>query len=176
MKNGMPAWLRLALIALVAGLLLGLTNELTAPIIAAQAEAQAPGARQIALPQADAFEEIAAGAGLDSCLKGTSGGALVGYVGQATVKGYGGPIEVTLGVDTAGVITGISVGGANFAETTGLGAKVQEPAFTDQFAGLQGPLVLSKDVDAVTSATISSTAVVTGVNTIYEALKALPAQ
>lgn len=202
MKKEMPAWLKLALIALVAGLLLGFTNELTAPAIAAQTELQAQEARRIVLPQAESFEELTAPAGIDACYVGQSGGAAVGYVAQVTAKGYGGEIEVIVGVDAAGVITGVSVGGPNFAETMGLGAKVREESFTSQFQGLKGPLALGGQaaaatgdaqssatssattalpdaseaggsVDAVTSATVSSRAVINAVNTIYEYLQTL---
>ncbi|MBQ7848656.1 MAG: FMN-binding protein, partial [Clostridia bacterium] len=41
----------------------------------------------------------------------------VGYCVITSDKGYGGPVAVTLGVDTNGVVTGISSGDANFAET-----------------------------------------------------------
>jgi len=124
---------------------------------------------------------------------------VVGYVAQATVKGYGGEIEVIMGVDTAGVITGVSVGGPNFSETMGLGAKVRNEDFTSQFIGQKGPITLGGQatatgdettnatskptvvlpdaseaggyVDAVTSATVSSRAVINAVNTIYEFVK-----
>ncbi len=201
MKKEMPAWMKLALIALAAGLLLGFTNELTAPAIAAQTELQAQEARRIVLPQAESFEELSAPAGFDALFVGQSGGAAVGYVAQATAKGYGGEIEVIVGVDATGAITGIRVGGPNFAETMGLGAKVRDEAFTSQFQGLKGPLTLSGQaaasgdeqsgatssataalpdaseaggtVDAVTSATVSSRAVINAVNTIYEYLQTL---
>ncbi len=202
MKKEMPAWLKLALIALAAGLLLGFTNELTAPAIAAQTELQAQEARRTVLPQAESFEELPAPTGFDALYVGQSGGAAVGYVAQVTGKGYGGEIQVIMGVDATGVITGISVGGPNFSETMGLGAKVRDEAFTSQFEGLKGPVTLGGQaaaasgdeqnsatssvtaalpdaseaggsVDAVTSATISSRAVINAVNTIYEYLQTL---
>lgn len=178
MKNGMPAWLRLAVIALAAGLLLGFTNELTAPVIKAQAEADAPRVQKIALPAGDTFEalEVPADAGVDACYAGKAGDVLVGYVAQATAKGYGGEVEVLLGMDLNGVITGINVGGANFAETSGLGSKVKEPAFMGQFAGKSGQLTVGGNIDAVTAATISSTAVVNAANAAYAYMQTLPMQ
>lgn len=195
MKNGLPAWLKLALIALVAGLLLGFTNELTAPAITAQSEMQAQEARRIVLPQAESFEmlDVPADSGIDSCYEGKSGGATAGYVTQVTAKGYGGEIEVVVGLGADGVITGISVGGPNFSETMGLGAKVREAAFTGQFQGQRAPLTLggnsnaassttasvrnpseaNGNVDAVTSATVSSRAVVGAVNTACEYVRQL---
>ena len=89
-----------------------------------------------------------------------------------TVTGFGGPIEVTVGVDTHGTVTGLSVGGSSFAETAGLGAKAKEPAFTDQFVGKTAPLTLKVDVDAISGATITSRAVTDGVNTAAAAVPA----
>lgn len=183
MKKQPPAWLALLVIALAAGLLLGLTNEITADKIKDQADAAAAAARQAVL-QADAFEElnVAEGASVDNCFAGKTGGNIVGYVCQITVKGYGGAIELTVGMDTAGTVTGLSVGGSSFAETAGLGARSKEPEFTDQFKGVVAPLELRKgdasgnnQVDAITAATITSTAVVNGVNAAAEYMSSLMA-
>ena len=95
-------------------------------------------------------------------------GAVVGHTAQVTVKGYGGDVEIVVGVDADGVITGLNVGGANFSETAGLGAKAKEPAFTEQFKGLTAPLVLKDNVDSITGASITSGAVVGGVNTALD--------
>jgi len=170
MKKQLPAWIVLGIIALVAGCALGFTNELTSPVIAEQTVAAAAEARRTVLPAAVDFEEIAldAGAALDNCYKGTADGAEVGYTGQITVKGYGGDVEVVVGVDANGVITGITVGGANFAETAGLGAKAKEPGFTEQFKGLEAPLTLKGNVDSITGASITSGAVVNGVNAVLD--------
>lgn len=100
-------------------------------------------------------------------------GDLMGLISQITVVGFGGEIEVTVGMDTSAVITAIEVGGANFSETSGLGAKTREPAFKDQFAGMSGMLVLKQNIDSVTGASISSGAVVSGVNKAVEYMKTL---
>ena len=42
--------------------------------------------------------------------------------------------------------------------------RMEDPAFTEQFVGKSGQLVLNQDVDALTGATVTSTAVVNGVN------------
>ena len=94
-------------------------------------------------------------------------GAVTGYVGQTTVTGYGGPVEVTVGVDNEGVITGVDVGGEGFAETPGLGARTREAAFTDQFVGKTPTLTLNEGgVDTVTGASTTSRAVVSAVNSV----------
>ena len=171
MKKQLPAWLALCIIALAAGLLLALTNQLTADRIEEQNAIKANAARASVLPAATEFkalelnQEWVASLGVDNCYEGyDETGNLVGYTSQITVKGYGGEIEVVVGMDLEGAVTGVSVGGADFAETAGLGAKTKEPAFTDQFIGLVPPAVLKENVDSVTGASISSGAVVSAVN------------
>ncbi len=169
MKKQMPAWLVLGLIALIAGCALGFTNELTSPIIQEQTLVAADEARRAVLPSAAEFTELTvADPAIDNCYEGSANGAVVGHTAQVTVKGYGGDIEIVVGIDADGVITGINVGGANFSETAGLGAKAKEPAFTEQFKGLTSPLVLKDNVDSITGASITSGAVVNGVNTALD--------
>lgn len=164
-QKSLPAWVVLGVIALAAGVLLGFTNNITAPKIAEAAVAAMETTRQELLPEADAFlEQTLTSDKLDSCYLGTADGEAVGYVTQITVKGYGGEVEIMAGFDLDGVCTGISVGGANFSETPGLGAKAKDAAFTNQFQGQKAPIVLGESVDAITAATITSTAVVNGVN------------
>jgi electron transport complex protein RnfG len=113
-----------------------------------------------ALPAAELFVpvELAADTGLDNCYKGQAGGQTVGYAAQATVNGYGGPIELDVGMDINGALTGISVGGAQFNETPGLGEKAKEPEFKNQFVGIQTPVGLGGGAasgDATSSASQS---------------------
>lgn len=171
----LPAWAILTLIAAVAALLLGATNGVTSPIIQEGAIAQAEATRTSLFASADSFSpmDLPEGSKLDNCYEAISGGNVVGHVAQITVNGFGGPIEIMVGMDEAGMITGLSVGGANFAETAGLGARAKEPKFTDQFAGVTAPAELGKDIDAITGATISSSAVVNGVNEIAAYIETL---
>ncbi len=81
--------------------------------------------------------------------------------------GYGGEIDVMVGFDMQGKLTGISV--MTHAETPGLGARIEELGFTDQFHGLEvkGGVQLSQDggeIDGVSGASISSKGVVSAIN------------
>ena len=187
MKKHLPGWAVLLIITLAAGLALGGTYALTQEPIAQQAVLAADNARKAALPNADSFEELTLneGASVDWAYAGLKDGNAVGYVAQKTVNGFGGKVEVIAGVDTTGApdtftIGGISVGGSSFSETAGLGARSKEPAFTNQFAGKVYPVSYIKaggtatesTVDALTSATITTTAVVNGVNDIVKYIKA----
>ena len=170
MKHKSAPWLILMTITAVAGLLLGITNTITAPIIEERTLAVANESRYVVFSDADDFRalELKENASVSDCYEALKDGTVVGHVGTVTVKGYGGEIEVRVGLDLNAVITGISVGGPNFSESAGLGARTRDPEFTDQFRGVQAPVTLGQNVDAISGATISSGAVVSGVNKIVK--------
>lgn len=171
---------KLLLIAAVAGLALGVTNAVTSGPIAQQQILEANAARQAVLPEAAEFVQMdCTDETLDDVYCGKdAGGNCVGYTAKKTVTGYGGPIEVTVGVGNDGKITGVNVGGSDFSETAGLGARTKDAQFTDGFKGLDSGkdsgLYVKQDggdVDAVTSATVSSRAVTGGVRAICDYLQ-----
>lgn len=175
MKKQLPGWVVLCIIALVAGALLGVTNEMTKDRIAAQAQSGAIAARKTVLPEAEDFveQQLTEGAPVDNCFAGVSAGETVGYATTVTIVGFGGEIEVVVGIGMDGVIRAITVGGENFSETAGLGERAKDPAFTGQFAGLVPPAEVGVNIDAIAGATITSNAVVTAVNKAYDYLSTL---
>ncbi len=186
MKKEVAAWLALMLITVVAATCLALTNENTKDIIAAQEAQNAETARKTLIPSADVFEAVGLpeDSGLSTLYAGKENGETAGYVAMVTATGFGGPVEVTVGIDMDGKVIGISVGGSQFSETAGLGAKAKEETFTTQFDGREVPLRVVKSatdkandtIDAITSATITSTAVTNAVNTAGEYVKTLLTQ
>ncbi len=98
-----------------------------------------------------------------------SSGDNIGVVFRVFPQGYAGPIPITVGLDNDGKITGIRVASAaeGLAETPGLGAKITQPGFTEQFKGkTAADVALEQEggsIDAITAATISSRAVAAGV-------------
>lgn len=166
MKKRIPAWLVLLVIAIVAGGILVLVNSLTADQAASKATAEQKAAMLRVFPGAQGFTELplAEGAEVSRCYAAAANNKIIGHVAGITVTGYGGPVDILVGVDMEGSITGVSVGGDKFHETPGLGEKVLYPAFTDQFKGLVSPVALNEGVNVITGATISSSAVVSGVN------------
>ena len=104
-----------------------------------------------------------------------SGNNTYGYVVTVTSKeGYGGDIQFSVGFDMEGKVTGISV--LSIAETAGLGMKAKDKAFLDKFVGKSGGnFVVDKDntsglpneIDAISSATITTRAFTKGVNAAY---------
>ena len=99
-------------------------------------------------------------------------GETLGYVIAATSSsGYGGDIQIAIGVSLDGTITGFDV--ISNSETAGLGAKSTEDEFTDQFDGLSANSLISftktgatadNEIDAISGATITTTAVTEAVN------------
>jgi electron transport complex protein RnfG len=101
---------------------------------------------------------------------------IVGYaVNTFTKKGFSGNISLVAGFKPDGTIFNINV--LEQKETPGLGTKMTEPAFKDQFNDKNPAdftLKVKKDggrVDAITAATISSRAFCDAVQRAYNALQ-----
>jgi len=159
-------------VVLVSAGLLGLVFGVTAPVIAAQKEAARQEALVMLLPEADSFRADTV------VIEGDTGvvyhaydekGAKVGLVFTVTPKGYAGSIETMVGLRVDSTVSAIRIASAaeGLKETPGLGARVLEDTFREQFQGLRhDDLYLAKEggrIDAVTAATISSNAVTSGV-------------
>ena len=172
----------LTAITLVAGLGLGLVYEITkAPIAQAQETAKKKAWQEV-FPEADIndfaqveVDEAAADQALaDMGVNGTIDEACtvgdMGYVVKATDKdGFGGSIQVTVGITSDGTVNGVSI--LSISETAGLGMKATEPAFYGQYEGKQAEkFAVSKDggdgepIDALSGATITSRSVTGAVN------------
>ena len=94
------------------------------------------------------------------------GGSLVGLAYDSGAEGYHGVISLMVGLNPEGKLTGVSV--MTHTETPGLGARITESSFTEQFQGLSGEIGVGADVQGVSGATISSKAVVKAVNEAIE--------
>ena len=101
----------------------------------------------------------------------------IGYVFDVTSKnGYGGDVQIAVGVKNNGEITAFKVISAS--ETPGLGAKSMEDEYASQFSGLSAmtPIGFSKtgadrnknEIDAIGGATITTTATTNAVNAAIE--------
>ena len=101
---------------------------------------------------------------------------LIGYaVNTYTNNGFSGNITIMAGFKTDGTIINITV--LTHKETPGLGNKMTEPEFKDQFMNKnpkEFSLVVDKDggpVDAITAATISSRAFCDAIQRAYNTLQ-----
>jgi len=104
-------------------------------------------------------------------LKGEVDGDLKGYVIVVGPRGYGGPVQMAVGLNPDGAITNVAV--ISSSETMGLGTKALEPPFIRQLKGktANDPIKIGEDVDAITGATRSSNAVVMGARQAVDVYK-----
>ncbi len=100
-----------------------------------------------------------------------------GYACKVVASGSQGNIEMIVGVDADGAISGISV--VENAETKGIGSKVMENLpnaagvpVLDQFIGMSGAgtLEVGKNVTAITGATVSTRGITAGANAALAAV------
>ena len=149
-------------------------NSITAPKIeqlnyektqAAVSAVLPGGGDEVAAPAVDLVSKVYKGAN--------------GYAVEVTPSGFDNTITMMVGVDNSGNVTGISI--ISHTETAGLGAVAAATtsageAFRAQFVGLNGNVSVTKDggqVEAITSATITSRAVCAGVNAALAAVAAM---
>lgn len=176
----------LTIITLVSGVALGAVYEITkAPIANAQEQAKQEAYKQV-FEDADSFDDLEVdakeaaeavkaagvddGAEINEAVEAKQGGETIGYVITATdPNGYGGDIQVSVGIQNDGTVNGIAILSIN--ETAGLGMKASEPEFYEQYSGKQSDhFYVSKDggegeqIDAISGATITTRAVTGAVN------------
>jgi len=176
----------LMLITLVAGLLLGLVYEVTKEPIAAEQQRAKEEAYKAVFVDADSFEAIDLNVEQVSDNLATNGfaatvneamkvydasGNAAGYVLTVTDhEGYGGDIQFAMGVKSDGTVNGISF--LSISETAGLGMKAAEEDFMKQFSNkkvdafqyTKNGASADGEIDALSGATITTNAVVNGVN------------
>lgn len=182
-KDMFKLGLNLLIISAVAALLLALTNSVTASTIAQRNEQANAEARKLVLESAQDFEQVkdvktdnSKGVEVSEIYEAKdASGNTVGYTLKVLPSGYGGTIELMVGIDSAkGQVSGINV--VSNSETAGLGAKATNPEFSDQYKGklLEELSVLKNgtpgdtEIKAISGATITSTAVTNGVDAAIE--------
>lgn len=171
-------------ITLIAGLVLGFVYELTKEPIRLQKEKQIQEACAAVFEDAAEFQEIAytpedalntelteLGVRIGTVYEAYSGsGALLGYVVESTsTEGYGGNIVLYVGVTLDGLLNDISL--LEIAETPGLGMqaeKVLVPQFSNknvsEFTYTKTGSRANSEIDAISGATITTSAVTNAVN------------
>lgn len=181
----------LFMITIIAGVSLGFVYEITLPIINEQElkkQTEAYGtiysdAAEFAADEnltklaEEAVEKVLEPNGLtgntiDAAFVALdASGEKIGYVMTITSgNGYGGAISLSLGYSVDGVIQGMEIISMN--ETPGFGAKANEPVFKDQFKGKKADQIefvktgatAENQIDAITGATITTTAITNAVN------------
>lgn len=163
-----------AVTAIVA-LLLGVVDFITKDKIAANIKAKTDAAMSAVLA-ADSYDKLDSftdNSGLVNSMYKASdaSGEFLGYVCEVSPNGFGGAINMVVGVDAYGSVTGISI--VKMTETSGLGANAANTAYREQYVGKSGTLAVNKDggeIIALTGATVTSRAVTEGVNAVLTAV------
>ena len=125
-----------------------------------------------ALPLTDEMTAASGSVTLDSVYEVQTGGQSAGYAIKVVASGSQGKIEMMVGVDSEGTVTGVSI--VKNSETSGIGSKVMTNMPTasgvgvlSQFEGksaADGALTVGANVDAISGATVSTRGVTNGVN------------
>ncbi len=155
----------LIICAVVAGLLAGVTAITKDRIAKAKQQKTLDAIAQV-LPDSEGARQVAFtdASGIVTAVYEAPGA----YAVQVAPNGFGGAIEMMVGISSDGRVLGISI--ISHSETPSLGAiaaadsaKGQE--FRDQFAGYEGTY------DAISGATITSKAVASGVDAALKCVK-----
>ncbi len=192
----------LTIITLAAGAVLGGVHHITAEPIAAQEIAATEAAQKAVFAEAASFEDLGLdesaftavleAAGIDQTSVYSvsealdASGNMLGYVvDSGNNEGYGGEVEIMVGIgvtDEGMTINGISF--LNLEETAGMGMRADEDEFKDQFSGMEldGASEIaytktgksaSNEIDAISGCTITTSAVTKAVNGALAAVQSL---
>ena len=100
--------------------------------------------------------------------------ALLGYVFNVSAKSYGGELTCMVGISAEEKVTGVQI--TSISDTPGLGMKATSKDWLSQFIGKGNGIIVNKnsssdtEIQAITSATITSQAVTDAVNSAFEVL------
>jgi electron transport complex protein RnfG len=164
----------------IATVLLGLVRNITLEPIEQQRRKTLESTMKAVLKEATEFKEagyiseMERSGSLVRVFEGSKGGELIGFVLELAPVGYSGEINIMVGISKVNnEITGMRV--LRHSETPGLGALAVKENFYRKFDGRKLiPLSVVRslpgenDIEAITSATITSTAITNAVNEAIE--------
>lgn len=177
----------LFVIALVSVTILAVLNEVTRDPIKKAEEQARQDSYKVAFDGADEFVDVKdidlktykienadSKVTVNAVLEAKKDGEKLGYVINTTSpKGYGGDVQIAVGITNEGEIKAFTVVSAA-SESPGFGANALKPEFQEQFSGLSAlsPIAFSKtganrennEFDAISGATITTTAITEAVN------------
>lgn len=166
MKRELKFVIVLAGVTLLAGGLLSWVYKITNPIIEDHKRKKVETTLRELLPEAYRFEEKEPKTLWIGYNKNEE---MVGIVFKVAPRGYGGPIETMVGVGMDKKIKGIKIASPaeGLRETPGLGTRILEDWFQNQFIGKKKEAIALKkeggELKGITGATISAKAVIDGV-------------
>ena len=169
MKNIIRPAIVLLVVCTAAALLLSVVNELTAARIAEnQAAAENQAVRDLFGDGIETKELDGIPDYVKKIALVTRNGETLGWSVSVSPNGFGGNIDMVVGISADRKIIGVSI--TALSETPGLGSRVAEQSYLDGYAGLSGMIRLGEGIDAISGATISSRSVLAGVNRALESV------
>lgn len=148
-------------VGITSAFLLSFVYQKTMPLISKHSEKKSQKLLSEIYPsESVTFKEIKA----DTLWKVLKEERCIGIIFRFSEKGYSSEIRPFVAVDSLGQVLRVKIPKEGLSETPGLGMKITEEGFQEQFGGLtQDEIWLKKDkeegqIDAITSATISSRA------------------
>ena len=149
----------LAVVGALSAGVLSFVNDLTAPIIEAQKLAAVKESLEVLYPGAN-FSELSTEADETGLVSGAYLAEGKGYIYSVQVVGYNSstPIDFMMSIDNDGTISGYVV--LTQQETNGIGSRVADDEFKNTVVG-KG---INDSISTLSGATVSSTAVVKGIN------------
>lgn len=164
MKKILTLTLFLAVISAVAGGALAAVNSVTAPIITENALKEVKASLQEIFPNGN-FEEVSVKGSCDYITniyeaKGN------GVVYKVTVQGFKDKLIYLIAIDESNNFAGYKV--TQNQDTQGFGTRVSDAEFYEPFVGQS----IDNQVDTLSGATVSSSAVVKGIQEVVEYHKA----
>lgn len=167
----------LFIICLVVTALLAVTNMVTAPKIDELAAERQNEAKKVVLSDAESFsdEKTVEKDGVQyTYYEGLSQSEeKIGYVFLTSAKGYGGDIDIMVGIGNDGSVKGVTI--LSISETAGLGMNAKNDKFLNQYKDKNSEISVIKtgtpsdsEIQALTGATITSKAVTSAVNTALD--------
>ena len=196
MKKILKDAFALLMITLVAGILLGFVYSITKEPIAQQEQLTKERSCQEVFADAATFDNAtddleAAAAAMKAAgyevqtlseilVAKDDSGSTLGYVlSLVDPEGYGGDISFMMGIRLDGTLNGISI--LSIGETAGLGMNADTDAFKSQFANkkvekftfTKTGSTSDSEIDALSGATITTTAMTNGVNAGLAAFSSL---
>lgn len=166
-------------ICIIIPLALSLTNKITKDKIA-ELDEKNSSETMASLIKADSFTEEGFKDGENEFTYNLAlkDGEIVGYIFKTAEKGYGGDVSVMTAVNVDGTVKSVAILDVS-GETPGLGQNAAKESFYTQYEGKTSGISLLKngadsaknEVNAVTGATITSTAVNKAVNQALEQFK-----
>ncbi|PIE53744.1 MAG: electron transporter RnfG [Dethiosulfovibrio peptidovorans] len=164
----------LCMVTAITGMLLGVVERLTSDAIRMTQEKEKSEALSAVMPKASSFVPVDIELESDSVItevhEAFHGGESIGLCVVVVPRGYAGPIELLVGLTPKGGVQAIRI--MRQSETPGLGAKAARPSFWKQFDEkemfplqvVKNSPALPEEIQAISGATITSSAVVSGVN------------